>query len=198
MPKFPTFPTLYDDVLQMNITKLKQWGYLKPNQIKSGQLDWSRNGDVFASISIRANTISQNPFIELDYNYNNEPRNYKVQLVSMPSNLGKGLIWYFVCPKTYKQCRKLYQIQGYFLHRDAFNNCFYQSQLHSKYYRELDKNFSAYFIADKLYEEMRSKNFTKYYNGKPTKRYLKILKQLREVESIPYSDFKRLIVNKKK
>lgn len=191
MPKFPTFPTLYDDVLQMNITKLKQWGYLKPNQIKSGQLDWSRNGEVFASISIRANTISQNPFIELDYNFNNDPRNYKVQLVSMPSNLGKGLIWYYLCPQTNNRCRKLYSIGGYFLHREAFNNCFYQSQVRSKYYRELDKNFSAFFKIDKIYEEMHSKHFTKYYNGKPTKRYLKLKKQLKEVEKIPIHQIKK-------
>jgi hypothetical protein len=193
MPKFPTFPTLYDDVLQMNITKLRQWGYLNPNQIKNGQLDWSRNGEVFASISIRANTISQNPFIELDYNFNNDPRNYKIQLVSMPSNLGKGLIWYFLCPKTYKQCRKLYQIQGYFLHRKAFNNCFYQSQVHSKYYRELDKTYGAYFKAERLYEEMQSKHFTKYYNGKPTKKYLRIMEQIQKAESISIQDVKRVM-----
>ncbi|MGX1025270.1 hypothetical protein [Psychroflexus sp. MBR-150] len=193
MPKFPTFPTLYDDVLQLNITILKQWGYLKPNQIKSGQLDWSRNGNVFASISIKVNTQTQNPFVELDYNFNDVPRNYKIQLVSMPSNLGKGLIWYFLCPQTKKRCRKLYQIGGYFLHREAFNGCFYESQIHSKYYREMEKTYGVYFKSEKLYNEIYSKHFTKYYNGKPTKRYLKLMKQIKQAESISFSEIKRLM-----
>ncbi len=50
MPKFPTFPTLYDEVLQINISKLKQWEYLNPDQVKTGILTWSRNGEKTASI----------------------------------------------------------------------------------------------------------------------------------------------------
>src|SRR5690606_7548140 len=140
MPKFPTFPTLYDDALQISVTKLKEWGYLDPSKIKSGTLTWSRNGNKTGSISIRVNTLDeQHPFVELDYKYREEPRNYKVRLVSMPSNLGKGLIWYFLCPQTNKRCRKLYSIGGYFLHREAFNGCMYETQTQSKKYRQLDK-----------------------------------------------------------
>lgn len=116
-------------------------------------------------------------------------------LVSVPSNLGKGLIWYFLCPNTYKQCRKLYQIGGYFLHREAFSGCFYESQVHSKYYRNMDKTLGAYFKTDKLYSELYSKHFTKHYKGKPTKKYLKLKKQIQEAESIPYEDVERMIIN---
>jgi len=38
MPKFPTFPTLFEDVLQISVTKLKKWGYLEKPQIKSGAI----------------------------------------------------------------------------------------------------------------------------------------------------------------
>ena len=58
MPKFPTFPTLYDEVLQINITKLKECDFLDPKQIKSGTLTWSRNGNPTDSISIVVNTHS--------------------------------------------------------------------------------------------------------------------------------------------
>ena len=115
MPKFPTYPTLYDEVLQINISKLKEWNYLNPEQLKSGTLTWSSNGEKTASISITVNT-NDRPYIELDYKSNDEPRKYKVSLVSIPSNLGKGKIWYFLCPQTLKRCRKLYSISGYFLH----------------------------------------------------------------------------------
>ena len=114
MPKPHTFPTLYNEALQIHISKLKGWGYLDPEQIKSGTLNWSRNGNPTGSISIQVNTKSEQLYIELDYKYRDEPRNYKVYLTSTPSNLNKGEIWYFICPQTKKRCRKLYSIGGYF------------------------------------------------------------------------------------
>ena len=130
MAKVSTFPTLFDNVLQISISKLMEWKYLEPQQIMSGTLRWSVNGKETASINIIANTRSG--YIELNYNYNKEPRNYKIALVSLPSNLGKGDVWYFLCPQTGKRCRKLYSVGGYFLHRKAFKGCMYEKQTKSK------------------------------------------------------------------
>jgi len=193
MPKFPTFPTLYDEVLQINITKLKECGFLDPKQIKSGTLTWSRNGNPTGSISIVVNTHSEQPYIELDYKYRDEPRNYKVYLTSTPSNLNRGEIWYFICPQTNKRCRKLYSIGGYFLHREAFSGCMYKTQTQSKKYRELDKTLGAYFEIDNLYSELYKKNFKKTYAGKPTKKYLRIMEQIQKAESIPYHEIERVM-----
>ncbi|MBT8245636.1 MAG: hypothetical protein HKP48_09780 [Winogradskyella sp.] len=191
MPKPHTFPTLYNEALQISITKLKEWDYLSPEQIKSGTLTWSRNGNETGSISIKVNTHSEQPYIELDYKYRDELRNYKVSLVSMPSNLGKGLIWYFLCPQTKKRCRKLYSIGGYFLHREAFNGCMYETQTQSKKYRQLDKTLGAYFKTDDLYSQLYQKHFKKTYAGKPTKKYLRIMEQIHKAESIPYQEIER-------
>ena len=188
MPKPHTFPTLYNEALQISISKLKEWEYLNPEQIKSGTLTWSRNGNKTGSISIRVNTHREQPYIELDYKYRDEPRNYKVRLVSMPSNLGKGLIWYFLCPQTNKRCRKLYSIGGYFLHREAFNGCMYETQTQSKKYRQLDKTFGVYFKIDDLYSQLYQKHFKKTYAGKPTKKYLRIMEQIQKAESIKYNE----------
>jgi len=149
-----------------------------------GTLNWSINGNPTGSISIEVNTINHPYYITLNYNYNDEPRNYRVYFVSTPSNLGKGEILYFLCPHTNKKCRKLYSIGGYFLHRNAFNGVMYESQIVSKKWRDLDKNFGAYFKTDQLYFELHSKHFTKYYKGKPTKKYLRILEQLKRAENI--------------
>ena len=196
MPKPYTFPTLYNKALQIDISKLKDWGFLKPKQIKSGTLTWSRNENPTGSISIVVNTHSEQPYIELDYKYGDEPRNYKVRLVSKPSNLGKGLIWYFLCPQTNKRCRKLYSIGGYFLHREAFSGCMYETQTRSKKYRQLDKTFGAYFKIDNLCSELYKKNFKKYYAGKPTKRYLRIMEQIQtEAESVPHHEIERLMLS---
>ncbi len=195
MPKPHTFPTLYNEALQISISKLKEWEYLNPEQIKSGTLTWSRNGNKTGSISIKVNTQSEQPYIELDYKYSDEPRNYKVRLVSMPSNLGKGLIWYFFCPQTNKRCRKLYSIGGYFLHREAFNGCMYETQTQSKKYRQLDKSLGAFFKTDDLYSQLYQKHFKKTYAGKPTKRYLRIMEQIQKAESIPYHEIERAMLS---
>ena len=177
MPKQYTFPDLFDDALQLNISKLKEWDYLNPDQIRTGIVTWSRNENKRGSISVTANTKSEQPYIELDYKSNDEPRNYKVKLVSVPSNLGKGIVWYFLCPETNKRCRKLYSIEGYFLHREAFKGCMYESQTKSKKHRQLDKTFGAYFKLDELHEQLNKKNLKKSYRGAPTKRYLKLIRQ---------------------
>jgi hypothetical protein len=195
MPKFPTFPTLYNEALQIDISKLKGWGYLDPEQIKSGTLTWSSNGSPTGSISIQVNTHSEQPYIELDYKYRDEPRNYKVYLTSTPSNLNRGKIWYFLCPQTKKRCRKLYSIGGYFLHREAFNGCMYETQTKSKKYRQLDKILGAYFKSDNLYSELYKKHFKRYYAGKPTKRYLRIMEQIQKAESIPHHEIERLMLS---
>ena len=195
MPKPHTFPTLYNEALQIHISKLKGWGYLKPKQIKSGILNWSRNGNPTGSISIKVNTHSEQPYIELDYKYKDEPRNYKVYLTSTPSNLNRGEIWYFICPQTKKRCSKLYSIGGYFLHREAFNGCMYETQTQSKKYRQLDKTLGAYFKSDNLYSELYKKNFKKSYAGKPTKKYLRIMEQIQKAESIPYHEIERAMLS---
>ena len=195
MPKPYTFPTLYNEALQIDISKLKGWGYLDPKQIKSGTLNWSRNGNPTGSISIQVNTHSEQPYIELDYKYRDEPRNYKVYLTSTPSNLNKGEIWYFICPQTKKRCRKLYSIGGYFLHREAFKGCMYETQTFSKKARQVNKMVELFFKSDNLYNELHNKNFKKTYAGKPTKKYLRIMEQIQKAESIPYHEIERAMLS---
>ena len=192
MAKPRTYPILYDSLSQICISKLKSWGYIGPEKIVLSTLKWSRNGNPAGSISLTVNTLSKQPYVELDYKYRDEPRNYKVELVSVPSNLGKGLIWYFLCPYTEKRCRKLYLVDGYFLHRDAFKKCMYDSQTKSKKLRGLDKTLAIYFRSNNLYSELHKKHFKKYYAGRPTKKYLRIMRQIEKAESIPLEKIKEL------
>jgi len=193
MPKPHTFPTLFNEALQIKISNLKEWGYLSPGQIMTGTINWSRNGNPTGSISIKVCTLDSQPYIELNYKYGDEPRNYKIYLTSIRSNLGKGKIWYFLCPHTKKRCRKLYSIGGYFLHREAFNGCMYECQTQSKKYRQLDKTLGAYFRTDDLYSLLYKKNFKKTYAGKPTKKYLRIMEQITTSEKIDYRKIENLI-----
>ncbi|ALM47828.1 hypothetical protein AMR72_02285 [Flavobacterium psychrophilum] len=194
MPKQSTFPTLFDDVLQLQISKLKEWGYLNPEQHIRGTVNWSTNGNSVGSISIAINTSVNQPYIELDYKYRDEPRNYKVFLITKLSNLGKGELWFFVCPHTGKLCRKLYSIIGYFLHRDAFKGIMYESQIQSKKWRDMDKFYGSYFKAEKLYEQLYKKHLKKTYAGKPTKKYAKLIAELQKSESYTIDDIERMFI----
>jgi hypothetical protein len=185
MPKPHTYPTLFDDVKTISITFLTKHGYLKPNQWRNGTITWSRNGNKTGSISIGIYTNPENSYLELDYKCNEAPINYRVQLISAPSNLGKGVVWYFVCPHTGKRCRKLYLADTYFYHRSAFRGCMYEKQTQSKKSRYFDKTLGAYFRTDQLFEQLYKKHFKKQYAGKPTKKYLKLLEKARKSEAIP-------------
>lgn len=191
MPKPSTYPTLYDSVKQINITDLKKLGYFKPDSICTGVLSWSVNGEPSGSITIKANTVLYPWTIRLDYNYGNEPRSYKIKIVSVPSNLGKGFIHYFICPKTHKRARKLYLVDGYFLHREAFKKCMYETQTHSKKFRQY-KNFLG---GDSLYEKLYQKHFKASYNGKPTKKYLKLMERIEKAESISSHEIQRFMLS---
>ena len=70
----------------------------------------------------------------------------------------------------------------------------YESQTQSKKYRQFEKLFGAYFESDKLYSQIYSKHFKKTYAGEPTKRYLKVLKQIQKSENLTIDDINRLIV----
>lgn len=165
-----TFPTLYNELKTLDLKSFKE--YLKPNQLSTGTNRWTRNGEETASIGFSIRMGETKGYLELDYNYKKEPIKYRVPIVSKPSNLGKGLIWYFVCPHTGKHCKKLYLVGGYFLHREAFKGCMYESQTRSKNGRQIAEMAKAIFGND---DSIYKRYFKKYYKGKPTKRYLKYL-----------------------
>lgn len=171
-------PTLYNDCHTISISNLKRWEYLNPNESKSGVITWSRNGNTLASIRIILNMNPESPVLQLDYLYNDTPVNYKVELVSIPSNLGQGVVWYFLCPVTGKRCRKLYLVGGYFYHRSAFKGCLYENQTYSHRIRRMRNSFDLAFLIDDINEQIYSKHFKQHYRGQPTKRYSKLINRI--------------------
>lgn len=179
--------------MQFRITSLRKWGHIKPGvDVLNGGYIWSIRGKRIAEVGYSV-IMTGSPCIELCYKYREEPRNYRVYLETVPSNLGIGDIWYFQCPATGKHCRILNSIGGYFLHREAFRDVYYESQNRSKYMRYLDKTFGITFGTDKLYDEICSKHFTRYYRGKPTRRYQKIMNKLNKAERVDLQALERAI-----
>jgi len=180
MGRQPTFPTLFDEVNILCLKFLKQHGYLNPDKPQQGVITWtSRNTGRKSSINIRSKFTEGNRLlIELDYQYQKQPRNYSVSIVYLPSNLGVGEIEYFICPKTNTRCRKLHCINGWFYHRTAFSGCYYDCQI-------VCKKLRTYTVALNLNRdigELYAKRFQKYrkthYRGKKTKIVQQLDKQI--------------------
>lgn len=186
MPKPANYPTLYDQCKKVSITFLKQHGYLQQNKHKAGVVTWSNRYEKTGSISISTYNKAGCNYLQLDYKVNGEAISYRVDLVSIPSNLGRGFVWYFICPQTGWHCRNLYLINGYFYHRKAFTGCMYDKQTESRKNNYTGKLFDKLTAADNARNVLRSKHFKKQYNGKPTKRYLKHLKQIEAAKWISW------------
>lgn len=191
MAKPRTFPTLFEECLQFSIYFLKKYGYLKTEQ-KKGTCNWIRKGEKVGSLSFEINLEAEPSFVVLDYTFKGKPRKCKINLVSAPSNVGNGKLWYFVCPATGKRCKILYCVDGYFLHREAFKGCLYWIQTKSKQGRLTVRKNKPFWEGNEK-DQLQAKYFKAFYNGKPTKRYLRLVKKIMVAESLPDPNFDKFI-----
>lgn len=102
------------------------------------------------------------------------------------------MVYYFHCPFTDKRCRKLHFINQRFMHRSALPSGMYEKQIQSKKWRQMDKVYGCHFELDHHYKELFSKHFKKYYNGKPTKKYLKLMQKIKKGEGFSSEEIERL------
>ncbi|MEM6272806.1 MAG: hypothetical protein AAF998_25555 [Bacteroidota bacterium] len=177
MPKPSTFPRLFDDLPQLAIGYLKRNQYLQPGKLAAGTVNWTwgNTGNRVASIHVLAVMNDPQPEVHLAFAYQGKKVQQRIELTTLQSNLGLGVLWYFICPHTGKRCRKLYLSNGRFTHREASAGECYQSQIASKKERHYEKTYGAIFAAGRAWDTMREKHFKKYYAGKPTKRYRRLM-----------------------
>ena len=192
MGRWANYPNTIEDLRSFDISFLRKYEYIKPNHFKPGSIIWTSGNGNKNSISIKVVTNDTNGVLTLDYTFNGtEQINYEIQLITRPSNLGTGLLWFFVCPFTGKVCRKLHLINGYFKHRSALPGLMYQNQIEPKKWREWNKIFAKDFNDD-VYTELYSKNFKRYYNGKMTKRFARLTNKLKKTEQFDPREYLKL------
>jgi len=80
------------------------------------------------------------------------------------------------------------------MHRSALPNGMYSCQTYSKKWRLMDKVYGCYFDIDRFDEELYSKHFKTHYNGKPTKRYLKLMRKINKAERFSVSKIEQLFL----
>ena len=173
-----------DTALDIDIRVLREIGLLRPNQIVSYHLKWRCRGEVSASVFVTVDTIAAQMIIAYTITQDDEKTEVEqlVELTSIPSNLGKGRIWYFVCPASGERCKVIYCAYGYtyFKSRKAYETrLYYQSQIDSK----LDYHNERFFDVDKRITALENKShWHDYHKGRPTKAkiHLEKLKAKRE------------------
>ena len=110
-------------------------------------------------------TLSYN---KTDHDGKKHDRNYSVFIVSKPSNLGKGQVYYLLCPFTWKRCKILYMGYGslYFKSREAYRHrIYYPSQLSS----QQDKHKDKYWSLERKLERLYKAHPKRHYRGKNTR-----------------------------
>lgn len=178
---------LINELLSLDISRLKNIGYNPDDVNRSGYLIWSVNNERISSISLEL-VSSNEPVFILKYFYQDIEINYTLNLERIESNLCNGWIWFFICPITGLRARKLYLYKGKFVHRKSITNGMYASQIKSKSYRKFESAFGLHFKLDELYEEIYSKHFKSYYRGKRTARYKRIVEQIKKIEGDEFDD----------
>jgi len=179
MPKQSLGGVILDEVPQIDIAFLRECGYMKPNQRAGGTISWATG----PSIRIEVDMITR--FVAFTGGAEDTTR--LVCLEARRSNLGKGLVWFFICPATRKRCRKLYGINDRFLSRHAFPSAMYRSQAESKRDRGLRRYITLAGTTKNpklVWDLFNRKLYRAYYNGKPTKRYLAYLERKRKIEHV--------------
>lgn len=181
MGRFSTGVITTVEAQRIELSWLLKKGLLPNEGIYSGSLSWSNGNEINIYIEIREGK----GFIRLWYcntsYHSGEVNNldYKIQLVSIPSNLGRGKIWYFICPITGKKVRILYKVYGslYFKSRGAYSHrIYYSCQITSK------KNYHSdrYFTLEKIYSCLAPKMKKAHYQGKETR----LQKRIKKLESL--------------
>lgn len=156
-----------DRYLTLSVADCKRLGFLRPNAICSGSIQWTRGGAVVASVGFGTLTTGV-PVARFSYDYNGKPQTYDVALRWKRSNLNPESehgYYYFVCPETGTLCRKLYLVGGRFVSRQAFR-ALYPVQTYSRKTRRETQAWRDFMAVDDLVYNQRFRR--EYYDGRIT------------------------------
>lgn len=174
---------LCDENKSISTSFLKKHQYFQRGE-RSGIISWSGGVGAESSISINSSITDGICWIKLRYSQTKwdgkkVSYDYKISLTTTKCKLGGKRYW-FLCPlnKGGKPCRKrvgkLYIAGKYFGCRACYE-LGYRTQ-YRKYSGKLAQSFKVVKMADDI-AEAGEKMRVKFWKGRPTKRYAKLLRQ---------------------
>lgn len=152
----------------IDINHFLKHGLIERGKVTYGQISWLD----YNNVQFIAELTEETKELRLMYqDYSKDKRiemDYTIEITSILSNLGKGEIWYFVCPEKGCLARILYKCNGslYFKSRTAYSRrIYYPIQLSGKYeYHQL-----RYISIDEEINRLKKINTRKTYRGNETK-----------------------------
>jgi hypothetical protein len=162
--------------LQINIITMCQFGMIPKNGWNSGRYVWYQDGQEISYVNYSSSVGPNGAVVRFKYNITysgGETKNINqpVELEGVDCHLG-GFRWYFKCSACSRRVAVLYSgTQGFFCRK--CNNLAYDGQNDAKSSR--GGLFSLFDLTDKEERLMRQIK-RPYYNGKPTKKHLQLLK----------------------
>ena len=183
MAKHSTGVILYDELATLDLSWLFKKGRIIPGAEVTDVLTWKRSGEVTGSAKLTTLYTTRERWVKLNYFIDGQPRETMIIIETLPSNLGRGVVPYFICPITFKRCRKLYVVRGRFVHRSGLKGM-YEKQTYSKRMRAIDALYREDFVLEHYYKTIRSRYFHKQIKGQPTKAMDRLNKQVKRAEFI--------------
>lgn len=177
MPRQTRFPILLDECIILSISYLLRERYIYAFADRIEEIGWIKNDAELVKLVVKVHIKMEelNGKIQLQYFINGYEFKYIVAIISKPSNLGKGKVYYFKCPFTGMTCKNLYLINGLFVHRLYFHKCLYSSQTYSWYTRQIKLSFDI-LRHEVSHVVIPRKRYSKtHYRGIPTKRMISVL-----------------------
>lgn len=160
-----------ESVMRLNISQLMQKGLIVKNSDVGGVIRWNNDAKISFESKLHDNNGYLRVFYKVTKRHTGEVTDYdyKIFFTSIPSNLGRGRVLYFVCPVSGRACKVLYMADGYerFTSREAYQHrIYYESQSCSK----VGVIFHRRFQSEERYKALQIKREYSTYKGHPTNR----------------------------
>ena len=176
MGRDKTGAILTSEARRLDLSFLIKKGFLKKNATTQGVINWNIRNEPTGSMTVLTSHTPDEKYIRVSYTVTDfygvkTSHDYKVDLVEVDSNLGKGKVLYMICPESRKRCRILYLAYGAkkFKCREAYQNRLYFSTQKSS---KSDFWNTKYFEMESKIEKFGNLR-TKTHKGIPTKRALR-------------------------
>lgn len=179
-------------------------GYIKKDSNVNGVLKWEDGSSAsFESVFHEGDRYIRVSYSLTDRKGNDTYYDYRIYFDTVPSNLGKGDVVYFLCPESNERARILYMAYGHgkYAHRNFYYNNFglrvyYTSQQTSKDWYANTRYFAVKRRYNRLIDELVAVKYRKtHYRGVPTKQFKKLFK-LRDKLNEYDNKRNRLIIDK--
>lgn len=171
--------TTIDEYLHLSVNDCKRMGFLKPQELRTGTVRWTVNGNERATVGFATDTRGV-PVARFSYTCNGTPVNATIYLRWKRSNLNaEHGYYYFVCPVTGVLCRVLYLVDGHFMSRKAFKPLYEQQ---TKSHRQRHDPLFAYLDIAKAVEDLTKQKYRReFYAGRITPYGRKVEKYCRRL-----------------